>query len=54
MVTEFQENPELLIMGFQLSSYITCVYRDQPPSVTHRKPWTVDEQERFEQGLVSF
>jgi len=31
-----------------------CLYRDQQPSVTHRKPWTVDEQEIFEQGLVSF
>jgi len=54
VVTEFKENPEFLLMDFQLSSYIACVYRDQQPSVTHRKPWTVGEQELFEQGLVSF
>lgn len=53
VVTESKENPELLIV-FQLSCYIYCLCRDQQPSVTHRKPWTVNEQELFEQGLVSF
>ena len=29
-----------------------CCCREQP-SATHRKPWTIEEQELFEQGLVS-
>lgn len=37
----------------QCSTFLKlCCCREQP-SATHRKPWTIEEQELFEQGLVS-
>ena len=49
LVTESKEYSEFLI-----GVIFIFLCRDQQPSVTHRKPWTVNEQELFEQGLVSF